>query len=54
MNGDEGPREYSESDLQRILVKLEDVLTDLDLFKLHLPGAYVSHAIEHLRSLLDT
>jgi hypothetical protein len=52
MNGDEDQGADAELELQRILGELEHVLVDLDLLKLHLPGAYVSQAIEHIRSLL--
>lgn len=52
MNSDEESGADAVSELQRIIAELEDVLADLDLLELHLPSAYVSQAIGHIRSLL--
>jgi hypothetical protein len=53
MTANEVPGEQSGPDLHDIVTRLTDVLLDLDDLGLHLPGAYVSQAIEHIRSLLD-
>jgi hypothetical protein len=53
MTGNDEPGAKSGPDLQDILTRLTDVLLDLDDLELHLPGAFVSQAIEHIRSLLE-
>lgn len=53
MTGNEVAGAQSGPDLQDILTRLTDVLLDLDNLELHLAGAFVSQAIEHIRSLLE-
>jgi hypothetical protein len=36
--------------LQQVLGTLEGILAELDRLQLHLPGAFVSQAIDHVRS----
>ena len=54
MTGNDVPGEQSRPNLNEVLARLEDALLDLDELELHLPGAHVSQAIEHIRSLLKS
>jgi hypothetical protein len=54
MTGYEVPNEGARRNLSDVLTRLEEVLLDLDELELHVPGAHVSQAIEHIRSLLKS